>query len=47
MFSNDGQNLLAGRYDNSRSADEYLARILRAPSLAEIEAEEKAAGGAR
>jgi WD40 repeat protein len=47
MFSNDGKNLMAGRYDGSRSADEYLVHILRAPSLAEIEAEEKAAGGAR
>jgi WD40 repeat protein/serine/threonine protein kinase len=47
MFSNDGQNLLAGRYDRSRSADEYLVRILRAPSLAEIEAEEQAAAAAR
>jgi WD40 repeat protein len=46
MFSNDGQNLLAGRYA-SRSADEYLVHILRAPSLAEIEAEEKAAAAAR
>jgi WD40 repeat protein/tRNA A-37 threonylcarbamoyl transferase component Bud32 len=47
MFSNDGKNLLAGRYDSSRSADEFLVRILRAPSLAEIEAEEKAAAAAR
>jgi WD40 repeat protein len=47
MFSNDGKNLLAGRSDSSRSADEYLVRILRAPSLPEIEAEEQAVAAAR